>query len=75
MYGGEAIRVCVTKGEVPVDRQRAIVGPFYKGKRNTSECKNYRGLILLSISWRVYKGIWIERVRYETENIVGEEQC
>ena len=82
-YGGESIiewltrvcMVCLVKGEVPLDWRRAIVVPFYKGKGDRKECKNYRGISLLSIPGKVYGRVLIDRVRYETENMVGEEQC
>ena len=82
-YGGDSIikwltrvcMVCLMKGEVPLDWKRAIVVPFYKGKGDRNECKNFRGISLLSIPGKVYGRVLIERVRCETENMVGEEQC
>ena len=48
-YGGEALvkwitklcKLCMAEGKVPNDWVRAIVVPFYKGKGERSECKNY----------------------------------
>ena len=81
--GGEALlewltrvcRVCVSGECVPNDWVRAIVVPLYKGKGDRNECKNYRGISLLSIAGKVYGRILIERVRALTEGMIGDEQC
>ena len=81
--GGEALlewltrvcRVCVSGECVPNDWVRAIVVPLYKGKGDRNECKNYRGISLLSIPGKVYGRILIERVRALTEGMIGDEQC
>ena len=52
-YGGESViewltrvcNVCFMEGRVPKDWQRAVIVPFYKGKGNKMECKNYRGFV------------------------------
>ena len=83
IYGGESLlkwltrvcNVCVAEEEVPVDWMRAIIVPIYKGKGDRNECKNYRGISLLSIPGKVYGRIIIERVRVLTEGMIGEEQC
>ena len=82
-YGGEALlewltrvcKVCVSEEKVPNDWVRAIVVPLYKGKGDRNDCKNYRGISLLSIPGKVYGRILIERVRVLTEGMIGEEQC
>ena len=82
-YGGEALlewltrvcKVCVSEEKVPNDWVRAIVVPLYKGKGDRNDCKNYRGISLLSIPDKVYGRILIERVRVLTEGMIGEEQC
>lgn len=81
--GGESIikwltrvcRVCYINGRVPKDWQRRIIVPFYKGKGDKGDCKNYRGISLLSIPRKVYGRILIDRVRTMTEHMIGEEQC
>ncbi|MEL7302024.1 MAG: reverse transcriptase family protein, partial [Pseudomonadota bacterium] len=82
-FGGDSVlewltrvcRVCMTEGVVPKDWQKAIIVPLYKGKGDRGECKNYRGISLLSIPGKVYGRILIERVRGMTEGMIGEEQC
>ena len=68
-------KTCLIEGRVPRDWKRAIVVPLYKGKGDKSECKNYRGISLLSIPGKVYGRVIIEKVRLMTENLIGEEQC
>merc|ERR1711872_739065 len=56
-YGGECViewltrvcKVCASEEKVPNDWIRAIIVPLYKGKGDKSECKNYRGISLLTI--------------------------
>ena len=54
---------------------RAIVVPVYKGKGDRSECKNIRGISLLSIPGKLYERILIEKVHNLTEGVIGEEHC
>ena len=68
-------RVCIRDERVPNDWMRAIIVPLYKGKGDRSDCKNYRGISLLSVPGKVYGRLLIERVRGMTEGLIGEEQC
>lgn len=67
--------VCMNSGKVPLDWKSAIIVPIYKGKGEKKECKNFRGISLLSIPGKVYGRILIERVVQRTERLMGEEQC
>ena len=67
--------VCILEEKVPNDWIRAIIVPIYKGKGDRSKCKNCRGISLLSIPGKVYGRILIEKVRSQTEGLIGEEQC
>ena len=81
--GGECLlewlrRVCnvyISEEKVPNDCMRAIIVPIYKGMGDRSDCKNYRGISLLSIPGKVYGRILIEKVHSLTERLTGEEQC
>ena len=81
--GGECLlewlrRVCnigAIEGKVPNDWMRVIIVPIYKSNRDRGDCKNYRGISLLSIPGKVYGRILIEKVRSMTEGLIGEEQC
>ena len=46
--------VCFMEGRDPKDCQRAVTFPFYKGKGDKMECKNFRGVSLLSIPSKVF---------------------
>ena len=80
-YGGESViewltkvcNVCFREGRVPKVWQRAIVVPFYKGKGDKMECKNYRGKRFLSIPGKVHGSVLIERVHEMTEGLIREE--
>ena len=41
-------------GSAPDDWKRGIILPFYKNKGARSECKNYRGITLLSVPGKIY---------------------
>ena len=43
-------------GVVPEDWRSAVIVPLYKGKGEKSECKNYRGISLLSVVGKIYAG-------------------
>src|SRR5678815_125238 len=62
------------EGIVPRDWRRAVIVPLYKGKGDKGNCRNYRGIILLSVVEKTYAGILVERVRRVTEGVIGEEQ-
>ena len=82
-YGGESVvewltrvcKVCLDEGRVPKEWVRGIIVPLYKGKGDRGDCKNYRGITLLSIPGKVYGRVLIEKVRRMTESLIGEEQC
>ena len=40
------------------DWRSAVIVPLYKGKGERTECKNYRGISLLSMVGKIYAGIW-----------------
>ena len=50
-------------GIIPTDWRRGIVVPIWKGKGDTEECNNYRGVTLLSVPGKVLARILLERVR------------
>src|SRR5678815_1650706 len=62
------------EGIVPRDWRRAVIVPLYKGKGEKGNCRNYRGISLLSVVGKVYAGILVERVRRVTEGLISEEQ-
>ena len=59
-------------GVVPEDWRSAVVVPLYKGKGERSECKNYRGISLLSVVGKIYARVLVDRVRRVTEGLIDD---
>ena len=55
--------VCFMLSIVPVDWVIACMVPLYKGKGDTYECSNFRGISLLSVVGKVYGRVLINRIR------------
>ena len=62
-----------SSGNVPMDWQKAVIVPIHK-KGSKTQCKNYRGISLLSIPGKVYASVLEKRIRAITERKVLEEQ-
>ena len=43
-------------GVVQEDWRSAVIVPLYKGKGERTECKNYKGISLLSVVIKIYAG-------------------
>ena len=52
----------------------AVIVPLYKSKGEMTECKNYRGTILLNGVGKIYAGILIDRVRRVTGGFIDDEK-
>ena len=50
-------------GDVPKDLWFAVIVPLYKGKEESTECKTYRSISLLSVDGKIYAWILVDRVR------------
>ena len=50
-------------GVIPTDWRRGVVVPIWKGKCDTQECNNYRGVTFLSVPSKVLARILLDRVR------------
>ena len=68
------LNVCMSSGSVPKDWKIGCIVPLYKGKGDPLECKNNRGISLLSVPGKVYGRILIERVIENSNEQIGEEQ-
>ena len=53
-------------GGMPEDWRSAVIVPLYKGKGDGTECKNYKGISLLSVVGKIYARILVDRVHRET---------
>ena len=51
-----------------------MIAPLYKGKGEGNDCKNYRGISLLSVVGKIYAGIEVDRVRRVTGVSIEDEQ-
>ena len=47
-------------GVVPEDLRYAVIVSLCKGKGEMTECKNYRGISLLSVVHKIYAGILVD---------------
>ena len=52
----------------------AVIAPLCKGKGERTECKNYRGISLLSVVGKIYAGILVDRVCRVTGYLIDDEQ-
>ena len=59
---------------VPEDWRSAVIVPLYKGKGERTECKNYRGISLLSVVGKIYAGILLDKVPRVTGALMDDEQ-
>ena len=50
-------------GVIPTDWKRGIVVPIWKGKGDTRECNNYRGVTLLSVPGKAFARVVLNRMR------------
>ena len=52
-----------------------MIVPLYNGKGERTECKNYKGISLLSVVGKIHAGILVDRVRrLLTESLIVDEQ-
>ena len=51
-------RLCVCD-----DWRKGVILPFYKGKGSRQDCRNYRGITLLSVPGKVFAHVLLSRVR------------
>ncbi|CAG5022251.1 unnamed protein product [Parnassius apollo] len=66
--------LCWELKRVPGGRCKAVIVPIYNGKGSQQDCKNYRGISLLSIVGKLYAKVLIERVIKETEEKIWDEK-
>lgn len=70
----EFFNKCNKVGKVPLDWRIATIVMLYKGKGDKAECKNHRGISLLSVLGKLYGRLVIERIREETDSKVWDTQ-
>jgi hypothetical protein len=62
------------KEELPHQWKESIVVPIHK-KGNTTDCSNYRGISLLSTSYKILSNILLSRLIPYADEIIGDHQC
>ena len=50
-------------GLIPPDWNKGIILPIYKGKGSPKDCRNYRGITLLSVPGKVFTTVLLNKVR------------
>jgi hypothetical protein len=62
------------KEEFPEQWKGSIIVPIYK-KGDKTDCSNYRGISLLSNTYKILSNILLSRLIPYAEEIIGEHQC
>ena len=55
---------------VPKDWMSAVIVPLYKSKGERTECNNYRGISFVGVVGKIYTGIFVDKVRKVTEDLI-----
>jgi hypothetical protein len=80
--GGETLRSVIhklikliwNKEELPHQWKESIVVPIHK-KSDKTNCSNYRGISLLSTSYKILSNILFVRLTPHADEIIGDNQC
>jgi hypothetical protein len=59
---------------LPDQCMESINVPIHK-KGDTTDCNNYRGISLLSTSYKILPNILLSRLGPYTDEIIGDHQC
>ena len=62
------------KEELPEECKESIIVPNYK-KGDKTDCGNYRGILLLSNTYKVFSNILLSRLTPYAEEIIRDRQC
>jgi hypothetical protein len=68
------IKLIWNKQELPHQWKASIVVPIHK-KRRKNDCSNYRGIPLLSISYKILSNILFAMLTPYTDEIIDDHQC
>ena len=64
-----------SSGIVPEEWNQSLICPIFKNKGDPLDCKNYRGISLMSHVGKLYERILERRLRSEVEEMLSESQC
>jgi hypothetical protein len=75
-YGLRSILINYTwnKEELPHQWKDSIIIPIYK-KGDKTDCSNYRGISLLSTSYKILSNIFLASLSQYVDEIIGDDQC
>jgi hypothetical protein len=59
---------------LPEQWKKSIIVPIYK-KGDKTDCSNYRGISLLSTSYKILSNILLSRLTPNVDEIFGDHQC
>jgi hypothetical protein len=68
------IKLIWNKEELPHQWKESIVLPIHK-KGDKTDCSNYRGISLLSTSYKILSNIPLTRLTPHADEITGDPQC
>jgi hypothetical protein len=68
------IKLIWNKEELPQQWKESIVVPIHK-KGDKTDCSNYRGISLLSTSYKILSNILLARLTPNADEIMGDHQC
>ena len=71
----ELLLMCWEEGSVPQDMRDAKIVTLYKNKGDRSDCNNYRGISLLSITGKAFARVVLNRLQKLAERVYPESQC
>jgi hypothetical protein len=63
-----------SKEELPDQWKESIIVPIHK-KGDKTDCNNYRGISLLSTSYKILSNISLSRLSPYVDEIIGDHQC
>ena len=80
--GGMTIRCAIhkliisiwKKEELPEEWKESIIVPIYK-KGDKTDCNNYRGISLVSTTYKILSNILLSRLIPYAEEVIGDHQC
>ena len=59
---------------MPKEWKESIIVPIYK-KGDKTDCSNYRGVSLLSTTYKILSNTLLSRLTPHAEEIIGDHQC
>jgi hypothetical protein len=76
--GSDAIHILINsifnKEELPDQWKESIIAQIHK-KGDKTDCNNYRGISLLSTSYKILLNILLSRLNLYIDEITGDHQC